>query len=512
MKLKTINFTLVTLIMSFVISSVYAETVQLDFQAPLQINCKDNPNGVSCIELDPQVPEQTKGRASLAADFQAQGDLQETNSAVPKNALLVDEDWTAQCVSVGGSTAATGNAGGFCLASDLSTLSTEFASFSVANDLPVTGIQFLQVTLRDGSQLVGSRDIPDTDAPIGAVCVSVGGSTAAAIGSAGGFCLAVDLTSDIPAAFAVANGLPVAGLQFLQVTFGDSSQLGGPRGSPDADTPKRAECLSTNGSTAATGDAGGFCLASDLSASTMGVANLSVANDLPVAGMHFLQVTFGDGGTFDVFRPGADAPMGAECVSQGGSAAVTGDAGLSCLASDLSASTTGEANLSVANDLPIASMQFLQALFGDGSQPRGSRGIGGLDGECVSVEGSTATTGNTEGFCLVSDRSTSTTGFANFSVANALPVSALHFLQVPFRDDNQLDRSSFFLLGEGAPMGVVISDSVGARFLRRSLPAIAGVAGHDNRYFRISQRRSGIEIQSSPNQRRRFRPAFWTSR
>ena len=413
----------------------------------------------------------------------------------------------AQCVSVGGSTAATGDDGGFCLASDLSTSKTGIAYFAVANGLPAAGLQFLQATFRDGSQLAGSRPFPSVGAPTGAQCV---GSTAAT-GDDGGFCLASDLSTSKAgiAKFAFANGLPAAGLQFLQITFADGGSPGGSRHSPGTG----AQCVSVDGSTAATGDTGRFCLVSDLNTSSTGFANLSVANDLPVAGMQYLQVTFRDGSPLDGsgHSPGAGAPMGTECVSVDGSTATTVEAGESCLASDLSTLTAGAANFAVANDLLVAGLQYLQVTFRNGSPLGGSGHSPGVGAECVSVGGSTAATGNAGGFCLVSDRNASKTGFANFAVANDLPVAALQFVRVPFRAGGSLDRSRRIPRAD-APMGVVISDPDRFPMQRLSPPALAGIADRPQRYFRISERRSGIVMNLSPHGRRHPLPVFWLSR
>ena len=410
-----------------------------------------------------------------------------------------------ECVSVGGSTAATGDGGGFCLASDLSTSTMGIAKFAFANGLPAAGLQFLQITSRDGSQFVGSRPIPSAGAPTGPVCVSVGGSSAATKDEGeGAFCLASDLSTSSAgfAKFAFANSLPAAGLQFLQIAFADRGSPGGSRHPPRAG----AQCVSVGGSTAATGDGGAFCLVSDLSTSKTGFANLSVANDLPVAAMHYLQVTFRDGSPGSGLSPDASELMGAECVSVDGSTATTGDAGEFCLASDLSTLTAGAANFAVANDLIVAGMQYLQVTFRDGSPRHSSR----ARAECVSVDGSTAATGNAGGFCLVSDRNTSKTRFANFAVANDLPVAALQFVRVPFRDGSSLDGSRRIPRAD-APMGVVISDPDRVPIDRLFPPALAGIADHPQRYFRISKRRSGIVMRLSPG-RRHPHPVFWLSR
>ncbi len=412
-----------------------------------------------------------------------------------------------ECVSAGGSSAATADEGegGFCLASDLRTSAASSAKFAFANSLPAVGVQVLQVTSRDGSQFVGSRPIPSAGVPMGPVCASAGGSSAATADEGeGAFCLASDLRTSTTgiAKFAFANSLPAAGVQFLQITFADRGSPGGSRHSPGAG----AECVSIDGSTAATGNTGGFCLVSDLNTST-GFANLSVANGLPVAGMYYLQVTFRDGSR----SPGPGVPMGVQCVSLDGSAATTGDGGEFCLASDLRTPKKAFANFAVANRLLVAGMQYLQATFRDGSSPFGASGHSpGGGAECVSVGGSTAATGNTGGFCLVSDRNTSKTGFANFAVANGLPVAALQFVRVPFRDGSSLDGSRRIPRAD-APMGVVISDRDRSR-IRLFPPALAGIADHPQRYFRIRQRRSGIVMHLSPHGRRHPRPVFWLSR
>jgi hypothetical protein len=123
----------------------------------------------------------------------------------------------------------------------------------------------------------------------------------------------------------------------------------------------------------------------------------------------------------------------------------------------------------------------------------------------------TAATGNAGGFCLVSDRNASKTGFANFAVANDLPVAALQFVRVPFRAGGSLDGSRRIRRAD-APMGVVISDPDRSPIQRLSPPALAGIADRPQRYFRISERRSGIVLNLSPHGRRHPRPVFWLSR
>ena len=71
----------------------------------------------------------------------------------------------------------------------------------------------------------------------------------------------------------------------------DGSSLSESRRSPSAGVPTGAQCVSVGGSTAATRDDGGFCLASDLSTSIMGIAKFAFANGLPAAGLQFLTIS-----------------------------------------------------------------------------------------------------------------------------------------------------------------------------------------------------------------------------
>jgi hypothetical protein len=510
MKLKIMNVTLIMMIISFsMLSFVYAQKAQLDFQSPSRdsMSCEDSPSGIFCIESKPVFSEKTKNLVPTIEDSGSLKNFQGTNSVLSKNAISAAAGWEMKCLSDGDSVAVTGKAGGFCLASDMSSSAADLVSFSVANGLPATGLQFLQITLRDGSILVGSREIPDADDSMSTTCVSAGGSTSTTASDAEndrGFCLAADFATAIPAAFAVANSLPMAGVHFLQVMFNVNQQPGA-LPSVDGDASIGAKCVSVDGSTAATGNIGGFCLVSDLNISTTGDANFSVANALSVTSMHYLQVTFGDGNVLDPLRSYAYPQLGAECTAVAGSSANTGSNGVSCLASDLYSSTTGTASISFANHLPIVGMQFLQATFADSGQLNERAGAGA---KCVSDGGSMAIAGNAEGFCLVSDRSTPTTDFANLAFANDLPVASLYFLQIPFNDRRQQDGPGN-LLSEGAPVGVIISDFVKTPLYHTFLPDLAGITDYQNHYFRISQRRSGIAISLSPGQR--LRPVFITS-
>ncbi|MEE9355308.1 MAG: hypothetical protein V3U75_06935 [Methylococcaceae bacterium] len=503
MKLITFCFTFLSLFQLLVISPALAEPLQLDFPSPLDesIYCIDGVNGTSCIEMDPNALGQNQEKANLATDFQPLAKIKK--DVFFPFVKMADPFLEAKCVSGGGSTAATGSAGGFCLASDLNTSATDFASFGVANELPVAALQFLQVTLKDGSTLVGSTELVDADSPMGSVCASAGGSISAPNGSEG-FCLTADLSSDGPAAFAVANGLAAVSLQFLQVKFDVNSQLG------SSSAGGVAKCTSINGSTASSGLAGGSCVASDLITSPTVMANFTTASESPVIAMQFLQMTFQDGSA-----PGStnsNLLAGVECMSNGGSIAITGETSVSCLVSDLNASLAEDAGISVANDLPVAGMQLFQATFGTSGQPDGSNGNDALGSQCASLEGSTAEAGTSEEFCLTSDRNTSAVDFADFSMANALPISSLHFVQIPFQENNQSARSKN-LFAKKSPMGVVIFDSVKKlRLNAPSIPIFKGIAGDNNRYFRISQKRSGIELKSGPNQGRHTRPIFWGNR
>jgi hypothetical protein len=189
-----------------------------------------------------------------------------------------------ECVSIGGSSATTGTTGGFCLAADLSTSAAGFANFSVAHDATVSDLQFLQVTFEDASGSDRLFSSPGAGAPVGAECISVDGSIAA-INDPNGFCLVSDLIESTidSAGLTFANKLPVSGMQFLQVKFANG-------GEAPSSLSSTAECVSDDGSTAAAGNPGGFCLVSDMVNSTVESANFTVANDLPVMSWEFLQV------------------------------------------------------------------------------------------------------------------------------------------------------------------------------------------------------------------------------
>ena len=423
-----------------------------------------------------------------------------------QNLLRDSNSIGANCTSDGGSTAASESLGGFCLATDLNSSIANSANFSVANEIPVVGMQFLQVVFKEGGALGGS-------APIGAECISSGGSTSAPENS-DGFCLASDLSRST-AAFAnlaVANGLPVASLQFVQVLFADG-------GGGDASNTG-TECVSIGGSNATTGTSGGFCLAADLSTSAAGFANFSVAHDAKVSDLQFLQVTFEDAsGSGKVFSaPGAGAPIGAECVSVDGSIAAINNPNGFCLVSDLIESSIDSAGLTLANKLPVSGMQFLQVKFADGEESPPSFSS---TAECVSDGGSTAAAGNPGGFCLVSDMINSTVESASITVANDLPVMSWELLQVPSKDAPPLVGSNN-PLGFGIPKGVIVSgfeeipfiptpeDNLDTETESSSIPdnSLVNQAG----FFHLSNQTNGIEQFSTPYWRTYPNIGLWVGR
>lgn len=402
--------------------------------------------------------------------------LNESSIAIGKAQTL-----GAKCVSEGGSIAANENNGGFCIASDINTSETNFANLAFADDISVAGLQFLQATFGDGST-------QSARASISSECISAGGSISTAE-NAEGFCLASDLNRSITdfANFSVANGLPLVGLQFIQIIFSDSESL------PSTGTDTK--CVSIDGSTATTGTSGGFCLASDISTALTESANFSVAYDVTVTNLQLLQITFEATGASKkrIISPkasplppllGAGAPTGAECISIEGSIAAIGRPSGSCLISDLIGSSSSTANIAFANVFPISSLQFFQATFGDsGSTPSPSTGEPSVT-KCISPDGSTAATGNAKGFCLVSDITNPTSSSANFSIANALPITTWEFLQVPSET--------------GSPVGVFVSNSVAVPFDLRSSSDLAEMVGSQTPYFHLSNQTSEMEIISIP--------------
>ena len=416
--------------------------------------------GEICFATD---THSSKGKRSSSSDLRAANSISQNRAGSSSG---------AECISAGGSTAMTEAASGFCMASDLNTAQADVANFSVDNGLSVAGMQFLQATFSDGSTQTAN-------APISSECISAGGSTPFTA-NAEGFCLVSDLSRSLTdfARFSVANALPVVGVQFLQIKLNTNLAGGSGAGS---------KCRSVGGTTAA---AGGFCLASDLSTGAA-VTNFSVAHSVPATDMHFLQVTFGSGGQSggSPASPGAGAPLGVECISTEGSVAAAGSPEGFCMVSDLIRSSIGSANITIANGSPVTGLQFLQATFGTG-------GAGGS--ECVSPEGSTASSGNTGGFCLVSDLMGQTLGSTNFSVANASPVTSWEFIQVPS--------------STGTPVGVVVSDSVTIPFEVQSASARASSVSSQKPFFHISDQAGEMEEFSTPYWRLYPHLGIWAGR
>ncbi len=81
---------------------------------------------------------------AMAADFQALTVLQGVSPVALQDSELASTEGGAFCSSAGGSMAGNENSGGVCLVGDIG--GTQGASFAVANDAPVTGANFLQVT------------------------------------------------------------------------------------------------------------------------------------------------------------------------------------------------------------------------------------------------------------------------------------------------------------------------------------------------------------------------------
>lgn len=435
---------------------------------------------------------------------------QEEADLVALKAVKIGGPIAAECISAGGSSQDTVSTIGFCIASDLSTSETNVQNFSFKNGLPATGMQFLQATFADGS-------IQTANAQISRECISPEGtpSNNENENSGGGFCLISSLRDSITdfSVFSIANAIPMVGLQFLQVKFAGIGSVSAPSLS------SITECLSSGGSTAQA--VSGFCLASDLSTSTVESANFSIAHNAPVTDLQFLQVTFNtDGVTGGLLStPGFGAPIGAECISVDGSIAVTGNPEGFCLVSDL-IGLTGYSAISVVNDLPVSGLQFLQVKFTNapnGTPP--TSGFGAPIGtECISAEGSIAATGNAEGFCLVSDLINPTIGLANFSIANDLPVESWEFLQVPSED-----VTPFSVATNGTPTGVVVSDFIPQTFdLQTPSSALAGIAGlspalvrilrGQMKYFHLSDQTNGMEGYSTPYWRSYPHLGLWTGR
>ncbi len=437
-----------------------------------------------------------------------------TNSLRRRASLTASQDGLgdgagAECVSAGDSAAANDSAGGLCLAADLNTSISGLANFAVANQFPAAGMQYLQAIFGDGSTLGDS-------APVSSECVSVGGSISLAENS-DGFCLASDLIKSTTAfaKFAVANGIPLVGIQFIQILFDDTGT--------SIASGTGTKCVSVGGSAAASGATAGFCLAADLSTSTAGFANFAIAHDLPVTDLQFLQVTYEDSrsSSGSLASQGAGAPVGAECISVEGSLAAVENPNGFCLVSDLIESSVDSADISIANDLAVSGMQFLQVKFAaDGSLSELPSSPGGA--ECVSVDGSTASAGNPEGFCLVADLINSTIESANFTVANDLPVVAWEFLQVPSENVPPLVGSSNPAEDTVVPEGIVVSGFEELPFspTPEAPDVISSSALLDSRgrvegktpFFHHSDQTNGIEIFSTPYWRIYPHLGLWVGR
>ncbi len=81
---------------------------------------------------------------AMAGDFQALTVLQGVSPVALQDSELATTEGGAICSSAGGSSAGNENPGGVCLVGDIG--GAQGASFAVANDAPVTGANFLQVT------------------------------------------------------------------------------------------------------------------------------------------------------------------------------------------------------------------------------------------------------------------------------------------------------------------------------------------------------------------------------
>ena len=97
----------------------------------------------------------------------------------------------AECISASSSSQATSSSIGFCMAADLSATDTDIQHFSFKNDLPATGIQFMQAIFADGSTQTSSAQMSQE-------CLLPGGSPASVEGeNSGGFCMISSLRKSI---------------------------------------------------------------------------------------------------------------------------------------------------------------------------------------------------------------------------------------------------------------------------------------------------------------------------
>jgi hypothetical protein len=331
----------------------------------------------------------------------------------------------AACISVGGSQSSSQHARGFCIASDLSTDTAGVANFSVANDIPITKINYVQTPKSGAATQSENQEV------IGR-CTSAGGSDASP-DAASGFCLAADiqLSDGVPLAFALANGAPVTGFQFVQVSFQRNA------GNSASGTPGNTSCESLSGTKAFAPTGAGFCASVHLATSASAVASFAVANELPIAGLQLLQVSLDDTATVS---PGLASIAGAKCSSLGGAKADTGTANGFCLAADVATARTELASFAFANKLPMKGLQFMQlTATSGGALDKQAWGSGSASpGTCVSSNGSTARASSPNGFCLASDLSSTEGAGINIAVANGLPIASMQFLQAGFSSSSPL--------------------------------------------------------------------------
>ncbi len=408
----------------------------------------------------------------------------------------------AECISASGSSETAGSTIGFCMAADLSASDTDIQHFSFKNDLPATGIQFMEAIFADGSTQTSSAQMSQE-------CLLPDGSPASFEGEdSGGFCMISSLRKSISefSTFSLANGLPMVSMQFIQIQFKDIASQ-----SQSSDR-SLVECQSVGGSAAQATGKEGFCLSSDLSNSIVKSANFSIAHNAPVTDLVFVQLTFSDDNITNgqPSPSGLGAPIGAECISVAGSISAGGNIEGSCLVSDLVISATASANIALANDLPISGLQFFQASFadqGDSNQPSPTLPV---RAECVSMNGSIAATEKTNGFCLASDLQTAT-GSAVFTIANDLPVTSWEFIQVPSKDASPLSGSSNSASGE-VPDGIAISNNMAVPFNLQAEDSLAYYLDPLTRYFHISNQTIGMEVHSTLYWRDYPNLAIWLGR
>jgi len=404
-------------------------------------------------------------------------------------------------ISASGSSQATGSTIGFCMTADLSASDSEIQHFSFKNDLPATGIQFMQAIFADGS-------IQTSSAQMSQECLLPDGSPASVEGeNSGGFCMISSLKKSITefSTFSLANALPMVSLQFIQVQFKDISNQ-------SESSSSLLECQSVEGSAAQSTGKEGFCLSSDLSNSIVKSANFSFAHNAPVTDLVFVQLTFSDNSLTDrqLLPPGLGAPIGAECISVAGSISAGGNIEGSCLVSDLIISATASANIALANDLPISGLQFFQASFSEQGNNNQLPPTLPARTECVSMNGSIAATEKLNGFCLASDL-LSATGSAVFTIANDLPVTSWEFIQVPSKDATPKSGSSNSA-SEEVPDGIAISNNVALPFNLQAKDSLANYLDPLTRYFHISNQTIGMEVHSTLYWRDYPNLAIWLGR